>query len=54
MMSDVSLDNFVEDMAANEPEVTINGCGSTAGKVPSLWKVMGKCGISMLKECDGN
>ena len=50
----VGLDDTVEEMTADEAKFAVNGCGSTAGKCPSVRFIVGKCGIRVLKERNGD
>lgn len=50
----VGFDDTVEDVAADEAEVTVDGGGSTAGKVPHLRLVVGEARVGMLEEGDGH
>ena len=43
------LDDVVEDVSTNEPEIAVHGCGSTALKVPGSRAVVRECGVCMLK-----
>jgi hypothetical protein len=44
----------VEDVTADEAEVTVDGGGSAAGKVPHLGLVVGEGRVGVLQEGDGN
>lgn len=50
----VGLDDTVEDVAADEAKVAVNGSGSTAGKVPHFGLVVREGGIGVLEEGNGN
>lgn len=50
----VGLDDTVEDVAADEAEVTVDSGGSTAGKVPYLGLVVGEGWVGVLEESDGH
>lgn len=50
VMQDVSLDDAVEKVRANGPEVAINGRGGATGESPGLGGVMRERGVSVLKE----
>jgi hypothetical protein len=44
----------VEDVTADEAEVTVDGGGSAAGKAPHLGLVVGESGVGVLQEGDGD
>lgn len=46
----VGLDDTVEDVAADEAEVTVNGGSSAAGEVPHFRLVVRKSGVGVLEE----
>lgn len=50
----VGLDDTVEDVAADEAEVAVDGSGSAAGEVPHFRLVVRESGVGVLKECNGN
>ena len=50
----VGLNDTVEDVATHEAKVTVNGGGGTTSEIPHLWLIVGKSGVSVLKEGDGN
>lgn len=50
----VRLDDAVEDVAADEAKVTVDGGGSAAREVPHFRFVVRQCGIGVLQERDGN
>lgn len=54
VMGNVGLNDAVEQVAADESKFTINGCRSTTNVVPAFRVVVGKRGISMLKESNSN
>lgn len=54
VVKNVGLDNSVEDVAADETEVAVNGCCGTAGEVPYFWLVVGETGVSVLEVGDGD
>ena len=54
VVEDVGLDNAVEKGAANEAEVSVNGCSSSSDVVPTLTGIVRKRAVSMLKISDGN
>lgn len=54
VVKDVSLDDSMEDVAADKAEVTVNGRCGTAGEVPHFWLVVRETGVGVLKVGDGN
>jgi hypothetical protein len=54
VVQNVGLNDAVENVAANEAKVTVNSGSGTTGKVPHFRLVVGKSGISVLEESDGN
>jgi hypothetical protein len=50
----VGLNDTVQELAANETEFAVNGCGCTAGVVPAGGSVVRKAGIGVLEEGDSN
>lgn len=50
----VGLDDPVEDVAADEAKVTVNGGGRTTGKIPHLGLVVGEGRIGVLEEGNGH
>ena len=54
VVQDVGLDDVVENVLANEAKLAVNGCGGTTGEVPGVRLVVGKGGVGVLKEGDGN
>lgn len=54
VVQDVSFDDTVEDVSANEAKVTVNSGGGTTSEVPHLRLVVGKGGVGVLQESDGN
>lgn len=54
VVSDMGLDDTMEEVATNETEFAINCCGSTTSVSPRLGVVVGKRWVGMLKEGDGN
>lgn len=54
VVQDVSLDDAVEDVTADEAKVTVNGGGSTASKGPHFRLVVGESGVGVLEEGDGD
>ena len=54
VVQDVSLDDAVEDVAADETKVTVDGGSSATGEVPDLGLVVRKSGVGVLQEGDGN
>lgn len=54
VVENVGLDDAVEDVTANEAEVTVDGGASTTDEVPDIRVVVGESGISVLEVGDGN
>ena len=54
VVEDVGLDDAVEDLAADEAELAVNGCGGTTGEVPGLAGVVGEGGVGVLEVGDGD
>lgn len=54
VMKDVGLNNTVHEVAADEPELTVDGCGGTACEVPRRSLVVRESRISVLEEGDCN
>ena len=54
VVQDVSLNDAVQDMTADETEVTVNGGGGTTSKVPGLGVVVREGRVGVLQESDGN
>lgn len=54
MVEDVGLDDAVEQCAANEAELAVNGSSGTSGVGPGLSVVVRKGRVSVLEESDGN
>lgn len=54
VVEDVSLDDPMEDVTADETEVTVDSGGSTTGKVPDLRLVVGEGGVGVLEISDGH
>ena len=52
VVENVGFDDSVEDVAADETEIAINGCCGTTGEVPHFWRVVGETRVSVLKVCD--
>jgi hypothetical protein len=50
----VGLDDAVEDVAADEAEVAVDGGRSAAGEVPDFRLVVGESGVGVLEESDGD
>jgi hypothetical protein len=50
----VRLDNAVEEVAADEAKLTIDGGSATTDEVPLVSGVMGKRRIGVLQESDGD
>lgn len=48
------LDNAVQQVAADEAELAVDGRSGAADKVPLLLGVVGQGGIGVLQVCDGN
>lgn len=54
VVEDMSLDDAVEKVAADEAHLTINGSSSTTDEVPLVVGVVGKGRVGVLEESDGN
>lgn len=54
VVQNVSLDDAVEEPAADEAEFAVDGRSSTLDEGPLLASVVGKSRVSVLKESDGN
>jgi hypothetical protein len=54
VVEDVGLDDTVQELAADETEFTVDGCGCTAGVVPAGRGVVREAGVSVLEEGNGN
>lgn len=54
VVADVSADDIVEEMGVDETEVSIDGGSSSTSEGPGAVLVVGKGGIGVLEECDGN
>ena len=54
VVQNVGFDDAVEDVAAHESKVTVNGGGSPAGKAPHLRLVVRQSWVSVLQEGDGD
>lgn len=54
MVQDVRLDDAVEDVAADEAELAVDGGGGAAGEVPGLAGVVGQGGVGVLEVGDGD
>lgn len=52
VVDDVGFDDSVHEVAADEAEVTVDGCGGAAGEVPGCGVVVGEGGIGVLEERD--
>ena len=52
VVADVRSDNVVEEVRVDEAEVTIDGCGGSAGEGPGSIVVVGHAGIGVLEEGD--
>jgi hypothetical protein len=54
VVQDVGLDDAVEDLAADEAKLAINGCGGTTGEVPGLAAVVREGRVGVLEVGDGD
>ena len=54
VVEDVGLDDAVEEVAANESELAIDGGSGAADKVPLLSGVVRERGVGVLEEGDGD
>jgi len=52
MVQDMRLDGTMKEMAADEPEVSVNGTRCSTKERPSLGRVVWNGGIRMLQERD--
>lgn len=50
VVQNVGLNDTVEDVTADETEVTIDGGGGSTGEVPDLGLVVGEGGVGVLEE----
>ena len=54
VVEDVGLDDAVEDLAANEAELAVNGSGGTTSEVPGLAGVVREGRVGVLEVGDGD
>ena len=54
VVQNVRLDDTVEDVAADEAKLAIDGGGAAADVIPLLGGVVGKRGIGVLEEGEGD
>lgn len=54
VVQDVGLDDAVEEGAADEAELAVDGGGGAADVVPALGAIVGKRGVGVLEEGDGD
>lgn len=54
MMYDMIVNGAMEKVASDEPEVPVNGTGSTSNKGPSLGGIEWQGGIVMVEKCYRN
>lgn len=54
VVQDVRLDDAVQQLAADETELAVNGGGGAAGVGPAVGAVVGQRGVGVLEEGDGN
>lgn len=54
VVQDVGFDDAVEEVAADEAEFAVDGCGGAAGEVPGLAVVVGEGGVGVLEVGDGD
>lgn len=54
VVEDVSLNDTVKKLATNETEFAVDSCSGTSGESPGVCVVVGKGGISVLEESDGD
>jgi len=54
VVQDVRLNDAVEEVAADEAELAIDGGGRAPNKVPLLGRVVGQGRVGMLQEGDGD
>jgi len=54
VVQDVGLDDAVEEVAADEAELAIDGGSAAADVVPLLSSVVGERGVGVLEEGDGD
>lgn len=54
VVEDVGLDDTVEDLAADEAELAVNGSGGATGEVPVLAGVVREGGVGVLEVGDGD
>lgn len=54
VMQDVRLDDAVQQVAADEAHLTIDGGSGASDEIPLVGGVVGERGIGVLQESDGN
>jgi hypothetical protein len=54
VMTDVSLNNVVEQVFVNETKISINGCSGASHEFPCAISVMRQRAIRVMKESDGS
>lgn len=54
MVNDMRIDNAVEDVTANEAEITIDGCESARHEGPALAIIVGDILVSMVEVRNGD
>ena len=54
VVQDVGFDDAVEELAANEAELTVDGGGGPTGEIPGGALVVGKGGVGVLEVGDGD
>jgi hypothetical protein len=54
VVKNVSLNNAMEESAADEAELAVNSCGGSTNVSPATSCIMRKCWIGVLKVCNCN
>lgn len=54
VVQDVGLDDTVEEVAADEAKLTVDGRGGATDEVPLIGSVVREGGVGVLEESDGN
>ena len=54
VVEDVGFDDAVEELAADEAEFAVDGCGGASGICPGGRVVMRERGVGVLEKCNGH